>query len=46
MLACQIYIKDMKSSNGTFINNERLSPEGVESDPFELKSEDLVVSLL
>ncbi len=39
----QIYIKDVKSSNGTFINGERLSPEGVESDPYELKSDDIVV---
>lgn len=41
----KIYIKDVKSSNGTFINGVRLSPEGVESDPYELKSEDMVVSL-
>lgn len=40
----QIYIKDVKSSNGTFINGDRLSLEGVESEPFELKSEDMVVS--
>ena len=33
----------MKSSNGTFINGERLSPEGVESEPFELKNDDIVV---
>lgn len=33
----------MKSSNGTFINGERLSPEGLESDPFELKTDDIVV---
>ena len=39
-----MYIRDVKSSNGTFINNERLSPEGMESEPFELKSEDMVVS--
>ncbi|KAK1921779.1 cell cycle arrest in response to pheromone-related protein [Papiliotrema laurentii] len=38
----KIYIKDLKSSNGTFINNERLSPEGVESEPVEVKSEDIV----
>jgi pSer/pThr/pTyr-binding forkhead associated (FHA) protein len=41
----KMYIKDVKSSNGTFVNGERLSLEGVESDPFELKSEDTVVSL-
>ncbi|KAL0958532.1 hypothetical protein HGRIS_000673 [Hohenbuehelia grisea] len=38
----QIHIKDVKSSNGTFINGERLSPEGVESESFELKSDDIV----
>ncbi|KAI0635032.1 hypothetical protein C8Q77DRAFT_1156387 [Trametes polyzona] len=38
----KIYIKDVKSSNGTFINGERLSPEGLESDPYELKSDDVV----
>lgn len=41
----QIFIKDVKSSNGTFINGVRLSPEGVESDPYQLNSEDMVVSL-
>ncbi|KAF8629365.1 hypothetical protein AX17_005661 [Amanita inopinata Kibby_2008] len=40
----KIFIKDVKSSNGTFINGERLSPEGVESEPFELKSDDIVVA--
>ncbi|OBZ78501.1 hypothetical protein A0H81_02129 [Grifola frondosa] len=38
----KIYIKDVKSSNGTFINSERLSPEGLESEPFELKTDDIV----
>ncbi|KAH9477280.1 hypothetical protein JR316_0009484 [Psilocybe cubensis] len=38
----KIYIKDVKSSNGTFINGERLSSEGHESEPFELKSNDIV----
>ncbi|KAI0266572.1 hypothetical protein BC834DRAFT_969573 [Gloeopeniophorella convolvens] len=38
----KIYIKDVKSSNGTFINGERLSAEGAESEPFELKSDDIV----
>ncbi|KAJ6510379.1 hypothetical protein C8R45DRAFT_963896 [Mycena sanguinolenta] len=38
----KIFIKDVKSSNGTFVNGERLSPEGLESEPFELKSEDSV----
>ncbi|KAG6831359.1 hypothetical protein H0H87_005370 [Tephrocybe sp. NHM501043] len=38
----KIYIKDVKSSNGTFINGERLSPEGIESEPNELKNDDIV----
>ncbi|KAH8116852.1 hypothetical protein DFH11DRAFT_1505549 [Phellopilus nigrolimitatus] len=38
----KIFIKDVKSSNGTFINGERLSAEGVESEPYELKSDDIV----
>ncbi|GHJ87254.1 hypothetical protein NliqN6_3656 [Naganishia liquefaciens] len=38
----KIFIKDVKSSNGTFVNGDRLSAEGVESEPFELKSEDMV----
>lgn len=40
----QIFIRDVRSSNGTFINGERLSPEGVESDPVEIKNEDQIVS--
>ncbi|EED83830.1 predicted protein [Postia placenta Mad-698-R] len=39
--APQIFIKDVKCSNGTFIKGERLSPEGVESEPCELKSDDM-----
>ncbi|KAJ7603989.1 hypothetical protein DFH06DRAFT_1487894 [Mycena polygramma] len=38
----KIFIKDVKSSNGTFINGERLSQEGLESEPFELKTDDIV----
>ena len=38
----KVYIKDIKSSNGTFINGTRLSPESQESEPFELHSEDVV----
>ena len=34
-----------KTSHGTFINGDRLSPEGLESEPYELKSDDTVVSL-
>lgn len=41
-LAEKVYIKDVKSSNGTFINGERLSPEAVESDVFELHNNDMV----
>lgn len=37
-------MKDVKSSNGTFINSERLSPEGLESEPWEIKTDDIVVS--
>lgn len=42
MVLSQVYIKDVKSSNGTFINGERLSPEAQESDVFELHNEDMV----
>src|SRR6266849_1776017 len=45
-ISLYIYIKDVKSSNGTFINGERLSPEGAESEPFELKTSDIVVCLV
>ncbi|WAQ90791.1 hypothetical protein PtA15_13A190 [Puccinia triticina] len=38
----KVLIRDVKSSNGTFINGERLSAEGVESEAFELHSDDLV----
>ncbi|KAK0554061.1 hypothetical protein OC844_006224 [Tilletia horrida] len=38
----KIYIRDVKSSNGSFINGERLSAEAQESDGFELHSEDHV----
>ena len=39
-----VFIKDGgKSSNGTFIDSERLCAEGVESEPFELKTGDIVV---
>lgn len=42
----KVFIKDVKSSNGTFINGERLSPESAESDIFELHTDDVVVSRL
>lgn len=38
----KVFIKDVKSSNGTFINGARLSPEGQESDTFELHTDDIV----
>jgi pSer/pThr/pTyr-binding forkhead associated (FHA) protein len=38
----QIYIKDLRSVNGTYINGDRLSPQSVESEPRELKSNDIV----
>ncbi|GAA6024856.1 hypothetical protein JCM11491_005676 [Sporobolomyces phaffii] len=38
----KVFIKDVKSSNGTFINGERLSPESAESDIFELHTDDVV----
>ena len=38
----QFYIKDTKSSNGTFVNESRLSPSGEESGPVELKSRDVL----
>lgn len=39
----QIFIKDVGSGNGAFINGVRLSPEGTESSPFELNTDDIVV---
>jgi hypothetical protein len=42
-LPLQTYIKDVKSSNVTFINGKRLSSEGHENKPFELKSAVIVV---
>lgn len=38
----KVYIKDVKSSNGTFVNGTRLSPESQESEPFELHTDDVV----
>ncbi|KAI9352117.1 SMAD/FHA domain-containing protein [Obelidium mucronatum] len=38
----KVWIKDVKSSNGTFINNIRLSEEGQASAPHELKTGDTV----
>ncbi|PVU99055.1 hypothetical protein BB560_005484, partial [Smittium megazygosporum] len=38
----QFFIKDIKSSSGTFLNHVRLSPPGVESRPFPLKDGDIL----
>ncbi|KAK9452397.1 uncharacterized protein V1518DRAFT_431272 [Limtongia smithiae] len=37
-----VWIRDIKSSNGTFVNGTRLSREGVDSEPFELKPDDII----
>ena len=42
ILDLQFYIKDTKSSNGTFVNDRRLSRSGEESAQYELKSGDIV----
>lgn len=36
----KIWIRDVKSSNGTFVNGTRLSPENRESEPHELQTSD------
>ncbi|KAG0327916.1 hypothetical protein BGZ99_006588 [Dissophora globulifera] len=36
----KVYIRDLKSSNGTFLNGRRLCPENTESEPFELNQND------
>ena len=36
----KIWIRDVKSSNGTFVNGVRLSPENRESEPHELRELD------
>jgi pSer/pThr/pTyr-binding forkhead associated (FHA) protein len=36
------YIKDVKSSSGTFLNHVRLSSPGIESKPFAVKDGDIV----
>ncbi|KAJ3160456.1 hypothetical protein HDU86_000790 [Geranomyces michiganensis] len=38
----QVYLRDMASSSGTFLNRMRLSPSGKESRPYPLKSGDVV----
>ncbi|KAI0101360.1 hypothetical protein GGR51DRAFT_334626 [Nemania sp. FL0031] len=36
----KIFIRDVKSSNGTFVNGTRLSPENRDSEPHELQTGD------
>ena len=36
----KVWIRDVKSSNGTFVNGQRLSPENRESEPHELREHD------
>ncbi|KAJ7183026.1 SMAD/FHA domain-containing protein, partial [Mycena crocata] len=38
----RMFIRDVKSSNGTFINGERLSAEGADSAACELRSDDIL----
>jgi pSer/pThr/pTyr-binding forkhead associated (FHA) protein len=38
----KFYIKDTKSSSGTFLNHVRLSPANQESRPFQLKDGDIL----
>lgn len=38
----KIWIRDVKSSNGTFVNGQRLSAENKDSDPHELREQDLL----
>jgi hypothetical protein len=38
----KVWIRDIKSSNGTFVNGQRLSPENQESEAHELHTEDVL----
>ncbi|KAI9833321.1 MAG: hypothetical protein M1819_003716 [Sarea resinae] len=38
----KIWIRDVKSSNGTFVNGQRLSAENRDSEPHELREQDLL----
>ena len=38
----KVWIRDVKSSNGTFVNSTRLSPENRDSDPHVLREHDLL----
>ena len=38
----RVFIRDVKSSNGTFVNGMRLSQENKESEPRELREQDVL----
>lgn len=38
----KVWIRDVKSSNGTFVNGVRLSQENRDSEPHELRAEDIL----
>ncbi|KAF8538004.1 hypothetical protein BDD12DRAFT_886361 [Trichophaea hybrida] len=38
----KVWIRDIKSSNGTFVNSQRLSQENQDSEPHELRTEDVL----
>ncbi|KAF0339455.1 cell cycle arrest in response to pheromone-related protein [Gigaspora margarita] len=38
----KVFVRDLKSSNGTFVNGKRISVEDKEGDPVELKNFDLL----
>ncbi len=38
----KIWIRDVKSSNGTFVNGQRLSAENRDSEPHELREQDIL----
>jgi hypothetical protein len=38
----KIWIRDTQSSNGTFVNSQRLSAEHMDSDPHEIREQDVL----
>lgn len=40
--SAKIWIRDIKSSNGTFVNGQRLSQENKDSEPHELRESDML----
>ncbi|KAF8140769.1 SMAD/FHA domain-containing protein, partial [Mycena galopus ATCC 62051] len=38
----KIFIRDIQSANGTYVNGRRLSPESQDSYPYELKTNDIL----